>query len=50
MACGCNKNVKWAFEFQGVTYEFDSHAAATQERRRLGATNSPLKQVRKQAA
>lgn len=50
MACGCNKNVKWSFEFDNVTYEFDSHAAATAERRRLGATNSPLRQVRKQNA
>jgi hypothetical protein len=50
MACGCSKNIKWAFEFGGVTCEFDSHAAATAERRRLGATSSPLKQVRKAKA
>jgi hypothetical protein len=50
MACGCNKNVEWTFEYEGVTYAFGSHALATQERRRLGATNSPLKQRKKQNA
>jgi hypothetical protein len=50
MACGCAKNIEWTFEFQDVVYAFPSHAVATAERRRLGATNSPLKQRKKQTA
>lgn len=49
MACGCSKQ-EWTFEFEGVVYAFPTHAAASNERRRLGATNSPLKPRKKQPA
>ena len=48
MGCGCNKSQEWTFEHEGVTYAFATHAAASAERRRLGATNAPLKPRKKQ--
>lgn len=50
MACGCAGKNEWTFEWQGVTYAFDSHAAASAERRRLGATNAPLRSRKKVTA
>lgn len=43
MGCGCNKNKEWWFEHEGVTYAFPTHALASNERRRLKATNAPIR-------
>lgn len=45
--CSCNKTIEFTFEFEGVVYAYKTHADASAERRRLGATNSPIRQRKK---
>lgn len=49
--CNCNKDREWLFTWNGTEYgPFATHAKAVAERRRLGATNAPLRQRTKAKA
>lgn len=51
MACNCNKNLEWYFTYEGQTYTFTSHGAASAKRRSLGAVGkAPIRSRQKQNA
>lgn len=51
MGCNCNKGIEWYFEYEGETYTFESHSAASAKRRALGAIGkAPIRTRQRQNA